>query len=462
MPISTGPSQAEGIAKFACRARYEDLTPGRRERLKVSVLDSLACAFNALGAPPIEACLAQAREFGGAGGRCTLIGGGQANVVYAASYNTALVRYIDFMDSYLGAGGLCHPSDNLGAVLAAGEYAGRSGEDFLTALAIAYQVESRLTASAPFMARGFDLTTPLAFSLAAGVARALGLDEARAAAAVEICGDSGIPLLVARTTPISQWKGLSSSQVALGCVHGVSLASRGVTGPKYVIEGPHGLAQALGRSIRVDWDRERLDCFDRLALKSYNSAVPTQSAIFCMLELRKAHAIDPAEVVSIRADVVQDAYDFTGGGRFGPKTDVHTKEDADHSLPYLLAVAALDGDVQPAQLEPRRIERPDVQGLLRRVEVTADDRFTARYPGEFPSRVTVRLKGGRSYNHEVKDYPGFPTRPFTWEDVAAKFDKLVGDRADEGLRKDIKAAVGSLERIQVKDLMKLLGQVRAG
>jgi 2-methylcitrate dehydratase len=181
-----------------------------------------------------------------------------------------------------------------------------------------------------------------------------------------------------------------------------------------------------------------------------------------MLELRKAHVIDPAEVVSIRADVVQDAYDFTGGGRFGPKTDVHTKEDADHSLPYLLAVAALDGDVQPAQLEPGRIERPDVQGLLRRVEVTADDRFTARYPGEFPSRVTVRLKGGRSYNHEVKDYPGFPTRPFTWEDVAAKFDKLVGDRADEGLRREIKAAVGSLERIQVKDLMKLLGQVRAG
>ena len=81
-----------------------------------------------------------------------------------------------------------------------------------------------------------------------------------------------------------------------------------------------------------------------------------------MLELRKAHAIDPAEVDSIEAVVFQDAYDFTGGGSFGPKTDVHTKEDADHSLPYLLAVAALDGDVQPAQLSPSRIEAPDVQG----------------------------------------------------------------------------------------------------
>ncbi|HEV3260640.1 MAG TPA: MmgE/PrpD family protein [Gemmataceae bacterium] len=460
-PISTGPSQAEGIAAFACRVGYEDLTPERRERLKVSVLDALACAINALGAQPIEACLAQAKEFGGPDGRCTLIGGGRANVVYAASYNTALVRYIDFMDSYLGGAEICHPSDNTGAVLAASEHAGRSGKDFLTALAVAYQVESRLTASAPFMAHGFDLTTQLAFSLAAGVSKALGLDEAKTAAAVEICGDNGIPLLVLRSTPISQWKGLNSSQVALGCVHGVFLASRGVTGPKYVVEGPNGLAQALGQPIRIDWDREKLDCFDQLALKTYNSAVPTQSTIYCMLELRKAHAFDPAEVESIEAAVFQDAYDFTGGGSFGPKTDVHTKEDADHSLPYLLAVAALDGDVQPAQLSPKRIQTPDVQGLLRKVKVRPDDGFTARYPGEVPSRVTVRLKDGKLYSHEVKDYPGFATRPFTWEDCVAKFDKLVAGRANEGLCQEIKDAVRSLENIQVRDLMKLLGYVKA-
>src|SRR5271154_7320673 len=101
-PIITGDSQAQGIAKFASRVTYEDLTPERRERLKVSVLDSLACAITALGAPPIVACLEQAKEFGGSNGRCTLIGGGQANVVYAAQYNTAVVRYVDYyMDSYL-------------------------------------------------------------------------------------------------------------------------------------------------------------------------------------------------------------------------------------------------------------------------------------------------------------------------------------------------------------------------
>jgi 2-methylcitrate dehydratase len=459
--ISTGPSQAEGIARFTCRVKSADLTAERRERLKVSVLDSLACAISALGASPIEACLAQAKEFGGADGKCTLIGGGQANVVYAAFYNTALERYLDFMDSEFAHGGLCHPSDNLGAVLAVSEHAALSGKDFLTALAVAYQVETALSAAAPFMVHGFDLTTPLTYSLGAGLSKALGLDEAKTAAAVEIGGAGGIPLLVVRTTPISQWKGLNSSQVALGCVHDVFLASRGVTGPKYVIEGPNGLAQLLGESIHVDWEHEQLDCFDRLALKSYNSAVPTESAIFCMLELRKAHPFDPADAVGIEAQVDHNAYDFTGGGKFGPKTDVHTKEDADHSLPYLLAVAALDGNVEPAQLEPSRINKADVQTLLRKVQVSPDDQFTARYPAEVGSRVTVRLKSGKSYSHEVKDYPGFPTRPFTWEQIGAKFEKLVGNRADAGLRKDIKAAVQSLESIQVKDLMKLLGRVKA-
>jgi len=457
--IISGQSQAEGIAKFASGTMYEDLTPERRERLKISILDSLACAINAIGAPPIAVCLAQAKEFGGPNGRCTLIGGGKADVVYAALYNTALVRYVDFMDSFLAGPELCHPSDNTAAVLAACEHTGRSGKEFLTALAVAYQVQSVLTASAPFMERGFDLTAALPYSVGGGVAKALGLDEVKTAAAVEICGQTGLQLLVARTTPISQWKGLSSSQVAFGCVNAVFLASRGVTGPKYVIEGSCGLAQALDQSVNIDWEQTKLDCFDRVSLKSYNSAVPTESAIFCILELHKIYPFDPSEVVSIEADVVQDTYDFTGGGRFGPKTNVHAKEDADHSLPYLLAVALFDGDVQTAQLKPERIAKPDVQSLLLKVRVRPDKSFTARFPAEFPSRITVRLKNGQSFSHEVSDYPGFPTRPFTWEEISAKFDKLVAGHVGAQLSQDIKVSVRSLEYIQVSDLTKLLREL---
>src|SRR5260221_8330009 len=79
-PIITGPSQAQGIARFASRARYEDLTAERRERLKVDVLASLACALRALRAAPLQAYFGPAQGVGGSRPRCTLIGGGQANV----------------------------------------------------------------------------------------------------------------------------------------------------------------------------------------------------------------------------------------------------------------------------------------------------------------------------------------------------------------------------------------------
>jgi 2-methylcitrate dehydratase len=82
------------------------------------------------------------------------------------------------------------------------------------------------------------------------------------------------------------------------------------------------------------------------------------------------------------------------------------------------------------------------------------------YPGEVPSRVTVRLKDGKSHGHEVKNYPGFSSWPFTWDEIGAKFEKLVNGRVDKALAREIKAAVGSLETIAVKDLIRLLGDER--
>ena len=92
-----------------------------------------------------------------------------------------------------------------------------------------------------------------------------------------------------------------------------------------------------------------------------------------------------------------------------------------------------------------------------------DTGFTARYPAEVPSRVTVRLrlKSGESFTHEVSAYPGFSSRPFTWDEIEAKFDKLATEHTTAKSRRDIKDAVRSLESIQVADLMEPLGRVKA-
>jgi 2-methylcitrate dehydratase len=151
-------TQVERLAEFVTRASYEHLSEEARRELKVRVLDSLGCAIGALEGKPVRMIREQTAEFGG-DPLVTLIGGRRTAPDRAAFYNGALVRYLDYNDSFLAGGETCHPSDNLGAVLAASEYAGRSGTDLLAALAVAYQVQCRLSEVAPVRAKGFDHTT---------------------------------------------------------------------------------------------------------------------------------------------------------------------------------------------------------------------------------------------------------------------------------------------------------------
>jgi 2-methylcitrate dehydratase len=90
---------------------------------------------------------------------------------------------------------------------------------------------------------------------------------------------------------------------------------------------------------------------------------------------------------------------------------VRTKEEADHSLPYLVAVALLDGQVLPEQYLPERIQRPDVQALLGKVSVRPDADYGRRFPTEMPCRLRILLTNGRTLGLEKRDYEGFLTRP---------------------------------------------------
>src|ERR1700676_285615 len=189
--------------------------------------------------------------------------------------------------------------------------------------------------------------------------------------------------------------------------------------------------------------------------------IHTQSAVHCMVELVRQNKLDPGKVVSIEANVIRIAYDFAGGGLYGVDKVVRTKEQADHSLPYLLAVALLDGDVMPAQFQPERIGNADVQGLLKKVSVRPNHEYTEDYPAKMPAKITAGLKEGTVTRPESQDFPGLASHPFTWEDAVEKFDRLVVGRADPGVSQEIKDAVRSLENIQVKDLMELLGRVPA-
>ena len=450
----------EQLARFVVTRSWDDLSETARVELKIRILDALGCALGAIEAAPVRAIRAQVEEFGGRS-LCTLIGGGATAPDRAALYNGALVRYLDFNDSYFAPGETCHPSDNLAPVLAAAEYADASGRELLTALAVAYQVQCRLSDEAPVRAKGFDHTTQGAYAAAAGAAKALRLGETETANAVAIAGTALNALRVTRTGALSQWKGLAYPFTAFGAVEAAFLAARGITGPAGVFEGNKGFMEAIAGPFEVDWQHEDLERVRRTFLKRYNAEIHSQSALEALLELRETHDIDPAAVERIELETFQVAYDIIGGGEEGGKKEIETKEQADHSLPYLLAVALLDGQVLPGQFAPERIVAADVQELLRRVEIRPAVDLSARFPAEHACRLRVHLDGGATLAAERSGYEGFLTRPMSWERAREKFERLAADRVKPELATDLAGTVAGLDECETRDLTTLLARAGA-
>ena len=278
----------ERLAEFAVSAPYEELSETARQQLKIRILDALGCAIGAMDAEPPRMIRQNIAEFD-ANGKCTLLAGGRASPEHAAFHNGAAVRYLDFNDSYLAKGETCHPSDNLAPILAAAEYAGASGRDLMAALAVAYQVQCRLSDVAAVRAAGFDHTVQGAYAVAAGVARVLGLDAGKTANAIAISGTALNGLRVTRTGKLSHWKGLAYPHMAVLLHCHRLLARLGITGPLEVIEGEKGLMDAITGLFEIDWSREDLERVKRTILKKYNAEIHSQTAIEGVLALKQRH-----------------------------------------------------------------------------------------------------------------------------------------------------------------------------
>jgi 2-methylcitrate dehydratase len=452
-------SAVEQIAIFAASARPEHLKSDIRQLFKRNILDSLGCAIAGLQGKPFHALREQFKEYR-APGRCTLIGSGKTSADQAALFNSSLVRYVDLLDSYMAIGGLCHPSDNFGTILAAAEQSGASGEEFMLALAVAYEIQCRFTAAVPVMAKGFNHATQLAISAAAGAGKLFGLSAGEIANAISIAAVDNVSLACVHAEPVSQWKGFSPGMTGMRAVYAASLAKRGFTGPKGLCEGPYGLELMFAQRIPVNWADPSLDVVTQTVMKKYCSLIHGQPVLEAVLDLKRRNGLVGADVEDVRCDVFQGAFDFAGGGRFGAKDHPQVKEQGDYNLKYLIAAALLDNQLGPAQLEETRIQAPDAQALLRRVEIRPDERFSARYPHELSAGVTIRTKDQRVFVKEQNGYEGGLTNPMSWERTVEKFHWLAEAFADKKLRGGIIDAVERLDTSELSDLTDLLAQVR--
>lgn len=449
------------LAEFVHQADYRQMSDDAREQLKIRVLDTLGVAIGALDAEPVRAIRGLLEDLSGGAGRleASLIGGGTAPADRAAFFNSALSRYLDFMDSYLATGETNHPSDNLGAVLAAAEVRGASGGDLLSALAVAYQVHTRLSDVAPVRAKGFDHTTQGAYAAAASAAKALGLDVGQTAHAIAMAGTANNALRVTRTGDLSHWKGLAYPHVAKEGVWSALLAQRGITGPAEVFEGNKGFKDSIAGDFQIDWSAEDLERVTRTIIKKHNAEIHSQSALDAAACVRQQDGFNVRAVERVRLRTFDVAHSIIGGGEEGDKRTIRTKEEADHSLPWMLAAVLLDGELTPAQYDPERIVAEDVQSLMQKVEITPDAGFSAKFPDSMPADLEVALADGTVFRSSHDSYEGFHDDPLTWGSARRKFDALTSPFVDEALRERVAETVQNLEHHTVSDLTGLLGQV---
>jgi len=292
----------------------------------------------------------------------------------------------------------------------------------LAALAVAYQVQCRLSDEAPVRAKGFDHTVQGQYA-AAAAAKALSLSPDQTANAIAISGTAHNALRVTRTGEISNWKGLAYPETGFTATHSAFLAKRGITGPPEVFEGNKGFMHSIAGEFELDWTTENLERVTDTIIKKYNAEIHSQATLEGALELKHEHGIDPADIDKVEVDTFDVAFHIIGGGEEGDKTVVRRKEKADHSLHYMTAVALLDDQVLPDQYDQARIEADDVQSLLQNVEVREYPEYSDRFPGHMICDIRIHANGD-VYKTRKEDYVGFHTRPMSWETVSEKFARL--------------------------------------
>jgi 2-methylcitrate dehydratase len=449
----------EQIAAFACNARPEHLSSDIRQLFKRNILDSLGCALGALPGKPFTLLRKQLEDFRAAG-PCTLIGGGTTSVDQAALYNSGLVRYVDLLDSYMSPGGLCHPADNFGGVLAVAESVGASGEDFMLALAIAYEIGARFTTAVPVMGKGFNHALQLAMSLATASGRLMRLTPQEMAHAIAIAAIDNVSLAAVHSEPVSQWKGFSPGITAMRAVYTTALAKRGFTGPLRLFEGPNGLNRMFDQEIRADWTNPSLDVVRRTVMKKYCSLIHGQPVIEAVLHLKRQYKLSAGDVTSVTCETFQGGFDIAGGGSFGPKDHPTTKEQADYNLKYLIAIALLDDEVGPAQLDEVRVNSLEAQALLAKVTVKPNPQITEGYPDHLGCKIVIRMQSGQTLVRDQAGYEGGQDQPLSWNRVVEKFNWLAEPYADAELRGAIIAEVKNMGHRPISILMGLLAQAK--
>src|SRR5919201_308598 len=422
----------------------------RAERAaKAALIDSIAVAIAALRHPAAQNARKHAYRFSNSKG-CVIWGTPKrASPELATLTNGVLLRCHDYNDFFVGRRNSGHSSDILSGVIAAAEWTEAPGRKLLSAIAVGYEMVGAAFDAFSTAPGGWDYTNLMQLGATAAIARVLGLNAEQTR---EAMGMTVVPHFASdeiesgelnRRGDLSMWKRFNGADAVRNALQACLLAQAGVEAAVRPFIGKCGfIAKMNMKDDPLPVLRERLN--PRLPLTRVSEAFMkrwpvgsvAQSAIQAALDAR-SQIKDVSRIQQIRVFAEEGAYDHLVKIRQDPWNPI-SRETADHSLPYIIAAAVLDGTISVNSFTPKVVLDPERQAFIKKVTCTPAPELGSHAMGKhkrvemgYLSRVEIELDDGTVVHGEARPFPGHHKNPFSDADLNAKLRENVAPIAGE-------------------------------
>ena len=421
----------DSMASYAMGLSYDDLPEEVVARAKHLILDAVGCALGAYPSPPAAIARAVAQGVTSDTPATIMVSGRKTTPDLAAFVNGCMIRYLDYNDSYTGKG-TTHPSDMLAASLAAAECVHGDGRAVILGMVLGYEILCNLTDNGAMQQEPnrttWDQSTFGLVGAAVLSAKLMGLGKEQMAHAISLALSSHMSMGQIRTGQISHWKGCAVGNASRNALFCVMLAAKGMTGPNFIFEGPRGFFNTRGGPFdMLPYGGKNSDFRIMSArVKPYPSGYFSQSAIEAVLELRpKIGSL--ADVKEIRLETFPSGFQAMGSDESRWRPD--TRESADHSLPFVMAMALMEGDVKIRHYDEERFKQPDVRAVMAKIKVAVGEESVQAWPDMPLNVLHVELNNGQTLTTKVAYHLGHYKRLMSDAQQERKFRPMAEDYA---------------------------------
>lgn len=442
------------LAEYVTRLSYDRLQPNTIREAKKRLIDSIGCGLGGFDSQPATIARRLAAKSTGQPEAHVLGTGASTSMEMAAFTNSIMVRYLDFNDTYVSVGS-GHPSDMIPACLAVADAIKADGRQTLLSIIAAYEVYTGLADQVALRGKGWDQGVFAVLGAAAGAGLLLKLTVDQMGDALAIAITSSVPTRQTRSGELAMWKGCATAAAVRAGVFAALLAKEGITGPTAAFEGRHGVwEQVTGQfALGALGGDGRPFGIERTNLKFFPSEYHSQAPMWMALNLRKQVRVEDIEAIDIQTYHICYSEIGSEPEKWQPKT----RETADHSLPYLLSLALMDGAIRVDSFNEARMRDPATLALMQKIKIAESAEFTRQFPGALMTEIALTTKQGARIVEKASYPRGHAKNPMSEEDIEAKFETLAESTMQPAHATALLQALWAVDRAaQIDDVLKLV------